>query len=142
MYSYLLVFAQFAIIIVMLLLGRGIFTSVAGMSVFAFGLLFGLWTLGHNRLGNFNVRPDIKAGCSMVDSGPYRYVRHPMYTSVLVMMLGVLISTPVGTEWVLFVLLFAVLSAKARREERLWCAHHPPYDAYREKTKMFLPFVW
>jgi protein-S-isoprenylcysteine O-methyltransferase Ste14 len=142
MYSYLLVFAQFAIIIAMVLLGHGVLASVAGMTVFAFGLLFGLWAMGHNRLGNFNVRPDIKEGCSMVDGGPYRYVRHPMYTSVLVMMLGVLISTPVWTEWLLFVLLFGVLSAKAKREERLWCGHDPAYGAYREKTKMFLPFVW
>lgn len=142
MYSSLLVSAQFAIVIAMVWLGRGLFASVAGMAVFILGLLLGLWALGYNRLGNFNIRPDIKTGCRMIDGGPYRFVRHPMYSSVLTMMAGVLTATPSWTEWLLFILLFAVLSAKARREEKLWCGHDPAYGAYREKTKMFLPFVW
>ena len=142
MYSRLLVFLQFFIIGLMLWYGRGIVTSFAGLAVFSAGLFFGLWAIAHNRLGNFNIRPDIKHGCEMISSGPYRFVRHPMYTSVLLMMAGVLVSTPIGVEAVLFVFLFIVLSAKARREEHLWCDYHNGYMAYKAKTKMFVPFVW
>ncbi len=142
MYSRLLVFLQFLIIGLMLWFGRGIVTSLVGLAVFSAGLFFGLWALAHNRLGNFNIRPDIKHGCEMVSSGPYRFVRHPMYTSVLLMMAGVFVSTPTLSEGLLFVLLFAVLTLKARREEHLWCGYHSGYTAYRSKTKMFIPFVW
>jgi len=141
MYSYALVTAQFAIIIAMALLGRGIVSSVPGLVIFTLGLAVGFWALGHNRLGNFNIRPDIKEGCDMVSGGPYRFVRHPMYTSVLGMMAGILVSTPTWTEILLFMLLVGVLTAKARREEKLWCVHHPGYASYRSRTGMFLPFL-
>jgi len=142
MYSYALVYGQFALIAAMLFLGYAGLASVPAAAVFAAGLGFGFWALAHNRLGNFNIRPDIRHGCDMVDGGPYRYVRHPMYTSVLGMMLGVLVGTPTVPELLLFAALLAVLSAKARKEERLWCDHHPGYAAYRTRTRMFVPFLW
>lgn len=142
MYSYFLVFAQFGIIGAMVLLGEHLFASLSGIVVSGTALLFGLWTLAFNRLGNFNIRPDIKAHCIMVDSGPYRLVRHPMYLSVMGMMLGVVVASPSWMEIVLYVMLFAVLAAKARREERLWCDHHPEYAAYKARTKVFIPFIW
>lgn len=141
MYSYALVAAQFVIIIVMAFLGRGMLSSFLATALFAGGLAFGLWTLRFNRVGNFNIRPEIKHGCEMVEGGPYRFVRHPMYTSVLGMMLGVLAGTPTWPEITLFVLLVAVLAAKARREEHLWCDHHPGYPAYKARTRMFIPFL-
>ena len=142
MLSPLLVFLQFFIIALMLWFGKGILTSIPGMAIFMIGLLIGLWALVHNRLGNFNIRPDIKHGCVMVNSGPYRFVRHPMYTSVLFMMLGVLIAAPTLLEMIFFIALFLVLSAKALREERLWCDHHQGYTAYKNGTKMFIPKLW
>ena len=41
------------------------------------------WTLIHNRPGNFNIRPAPKPQGVLVTSGPYRWIRHPMYTSVV-----------------------------------------------------------
>ena len=142
MYSYALVAAQFFLAGMMLYWAEGITRSLPAAAVFAAGLALGLWALRHNRPGNFNIRPDIKQGCGMVEGGPYRYIRHPMYASVLGMMAGVLVSTPTWRELAAFVLLVAVLALKARREERLWCNHHPGYDAYKKRTGMFLPFLF
>jgi len=142
MLSRLLVTVQFSVIALMVWFGWGIVTSPPGLGLFFIGALVGVWALAHNRLGNFNIRPDLRYGCEMVSSGPYRFVRHPMYTSVLMMMLGVLVSTPTLTELLLFAGLFAVLTAKALREERLWCVHDSRYERYRRRTKMFVPFVW
>ncbi len=142
MYSRLLVALQFGLIGVMLVLGRGIVNSPAGLALFAVGAAVGVWALAHNRLGNFNIRPDLREGCVMVNSGPYRYVRHPMYTSVLTMMAGVVVATPTVCEAVFFAALFVVLSLKALREERLWCEHHDGYVRYKRTTKMFVPWVW
>ncbi len=142
MLSRSLVFLQFFIIAMMLWFGKGILTSIPGMIVFMVGLAIGLWALVHNRLGNFNIRPDIKHGCEMVNSGPYRFVRHPMYTSVLFMMFGVFIAAPTLLEFGFLAGLFVVLSAKALREERLWCDHHQGYSAYKSETRMFIPILW
>ena len=45
------------------------------------GVLLGLWALSSNRLGNFNIRPVPRAGGTLVQQGPYRWIRHPMYAS-------------------------------------------------------------
>jgi protein-S-isoprenylcysteine O-methyltransferase Ste14 len=142
MYPHLLVFAQFSAIAAMVWLGRGIVTSPWGLAVFVAGVAVGFWALAHNRPGNFHIRPELRHGCEMVHTGPYRFVRHPMYTSVLLMMAGVLVSTPTLAEAGLYLMLFIVLTLKARREERLWCGHDPRYGEYRRTTKMFVPGLW
>src|SRR5450759_3418271 len=45
--------------------------------------VLGLWTLFHNRPGNFNIRPEPKASGRLVTGGPYRFVRNPMYSALL-----------------------------------------------------------
>jgi len=142
MYSRSLVFAQFFLIGLMALFSRGIFSSWLGMSVLLFGVLFGVWTIQYNRLGNFNIRPELKEGCALITTGPYRLVRHPMYTSVLLMSLGLAISTPIYLEWSSFLLLILVLALKAVREEYLWCEENAAYREYMDNSKRFIPFIY
>lgn len=142
MYSRALVFAQFFLIGLMALFSRGILSSLIGLSILGSGVLFGLWAIGHNRLGNFNIRPELKEGCSLVTSGPYRWVRHPMYTSVMLITLAMAVGTPTLPEWTAFALLTGVLALKANREEALWSAESESYQAYIEKTKRFIPFIY
>jgi len=139
-YPHLLVGAQFSLIGLMVFFSRGILHSPAAITVFLIGLLFGLWAIMHNQRGNFNIRPVLKDGCILITTGPYRFIRHPMYTSVILMMLGIFISTPTLPEAIMFLTLITVLYLKARREEHLWCDHHPEYPAYKERTKLFIPY--
>lgn len=142
MYSRSLVFAQFSLIGLMVVYSRGIFSSWLGMALFLAGALFGLWALRHNRGDNFNIRPDLKEGCDLITTGPYQFVRHPMYTSVMLMTLALAVATPVYLEWSSFLLLIFVLALKAVREERLWCEGSAEYKAYMKKTKRFIPFIY
>ena len=142
MYSRSLVFAQFFLIGVMIIFSQGVLSSWLGMSVLFGGIAFGVWTIQYNRLGNFNIRPELKEGCSLITTGPYRFVRHPMYTSVLLISLGLAISTPVYIEWSSFLLLFLVLALKAVREEYLWCEENRAYREYMRKSKRFIPFIY
>ncbi len=142
MYSRSLVFAQFSLIGLMVVYSRGIFSSWLGMALFLAGALFGLWAIRHNRGDNFNIRPDLKEGCDLITTGPYQFVRHPMYTSVMLMTLALAVATPVYLEWSSFLLLIFVLALKAVREERLWCEGSAEYKAYMKKTKRFIPFIY
>jgi len=142
MYSRSLVFAQFSLIGLMVVYSRSIFTSWIGLSTLFAGVLFGYWAIRHNRGGNFNIRPDLKDGCKLITTGPYHFVRHPMYTSVTLMALALAIATPTYLQWSSLAFLIAVLALKAVREERLWCEGSAAYKVYMTKTKRFIPFIY
>jgi len=142
MYSRSLVFAQFFLIGIMVIFSRGILTSWSALGILVLGTLFGLWTIRYNRLGNFNIRPELKDGCELITTGPYRFVRHPMYTSVLLITLALAVATPIYMEWSSFILLMLVLALKSVREERLWCEGSEGYKTYMKGTKRFVPFVY
>ena len=143
MKSKILVFIQFFVIFLMLLpLGEETCLFDVGVLFLILGGGVGVMALMQNRLGNFNIRPDIKASCELVTSGIYGLIRHPMYLSVLLMMSAFLWWYPSSYEFVLFGILFINLVVKLRYEEYLWCCDSEDYRKYMQKTKRLIPFVW
>ena len=140
-YAKTLVFLQFFIIGLMLFVSKGLLNSVLGLTIFNFFLIFGVIAINYNKLGNFNIQPKLKEGSTLITTGIYAYVRHPMYTSVIGMLLGVLISTPTLLEILLFIMLIMVLLLKAKKEESLWLKHDETYQTYKNKSKFFIPFI-
>lgn len=106
----------------------------------ATALVLAFWTLAHNRIGNFNIRPVPKAGGRLITSGPYRQIRHPMYTAVL---LGAAALAWVAhpAAWLAWAALCAVLWTKASLEERWMAQQHPAYAAYRQRSRRFVPWL-
>ena len=104
----------------------------------------GLWALSANQPGNFNIRPIPKPGGQLVQAGPYRWIRHPMYTSILLAGLAGGLGADANHRLAVaavLVALAAVLWAKAGLEERWMVAHHPAYADYRRGTWRFVPWV-
>ncbi|KYJ85741.1 methyltransferase family protein [Sulfurovum riftiae] len=139
-YSILLVILQFGTIGVMLLLANYRF-DLLSLIVFLAGVIVGIWALMHNRLGNFNIEPELKENCKLITTGIYKWIRHPMYASVTLMMLGVTLMDPRAVLWLLWLFLVNVLLLKAQREESLWISHDPCYHAYMKNTKYFIPYI-
>jgi protein-S-isoprenylcysteine O-methyltransferase Ste14 len=105
------------------------------------GLVVTLWarvTLGGNWSGSVVLKEDHE----LVQHGPYRYVRHPIYSGLLLMVLGFVIfagrlSTVVG-----FLVLFVGFWIKSRDEEQLLMDHFPrAYAEYRKRTRALVPFL-
>ena len=103
-------------------------------------LLF-IWVVFHNKLGNFNIVPEIKEGCKLVTSGPYKYIRHPMYTGVMLIALAEIVGAFAFWKLLVLFVLVVVLYLKASREENFWCAKTQEYENLKKHTKMFIPFV-
>ena len=99
----------------------------------------GLWALTANRPGNFNIRPAPREGGVLVAHGPYRWIRHPMYSAVIAFGLACAWSGAAPWAWLFFGALVAVLFTKAAYEERWMLEAHPGYAAYRKRTRRFLP---
>ena len=125
----------------MAFLSKGFFSSTFGLAIFIVGAIVGLWALTHNQLGNFNIQPKLREGSKLITTGIYALVRHPMYTSVIVMMLGFLVSTVSKIEIFLWLMLIIVLLLKAKKEESLWLEHDEAYESYKKSTKLFIPYI-
>jgi protein-S-isoprenylcysteine O-methyltransferase Ste14 len=113
----------------------------AGVAVCAAGIALSIWARRH--LGrNWGMPMSLKEEHELVTTGPYRVVRHPIYTGILIAMLG---STATGSPlWpILFVLFGGYFLYSATVEERLMLRQFPTqYPAYRRRTKMLIPFVF
>lgn len=110
-------------------------------ALWAVSAALGLWAVAANPPGNFNIRPMPKAGGHLVCSGPYRWVRHPMYTAVMLFSAACAWYTPMVLDWALMLALVAVLWAKASLEEGMMCAQHAGYAEYMTQTRRFVPWV-
>lgn len=138
----LLVALQFGLLAGLLVVAvRGNPLAPAPVALALLGVAVGLWAVACNRPGNFNIHPAPKAGGRLVSSGPYRWIRHPMYTALLLAGAGCAWASGGALGWGLWIALAAVLVAKTRLEERWMAQAHPGYDAYRARTRRFLPWV-
>jgi len=141
LYPKFLVFLQFTLAGIMIVFSDGFFTSTYALSIFIMGACVGAWALNHNKLGNFNIQPKHKDGSYLVTTGIYTYIRHPMYTSVVLMMFAFFIATPTWIEGLAFLTLILVLVLKANREEEALITIHADYGAYKAKSKYFIPYI-
>jgi protein-S-isoprenylcysteine O-methyltransferase Ste14 len=110
------------------------------MIAVASGLGFTVWARRH--LGrNWSSDVTVKQDHALVRTGPYRYVRHPIYTGILLALCGTALSI---NQWRTVVAVgFALLGLflKLRLEERQMRAIFPEYDEYRKHTAAIVPFV-
>jgi protein-S-isoprenylcysteine O-methyltransferase Ste14 len=111
----------------------------AGWGLLGCSAALGLWAMSANRPGNFNIQPLPRAGGVLVQHGPYRWVRHPMYTAVLAF--GAACALAAGTAGAVAaaLALLPVLWVKAGLEERWMAELHPAYADYRRRTRRFVP---
>ncbi len=141
LYPKILVTLQFGSFFVMAYFAKGFFNSPLAVGIFVAGAILGLWAIKHNSLDNFNIQPVLKKNAKLVTTGAYRYIRHPMYLSVILMGLGLLVANFSFLQFVLFVVLTVVLFLKAKREEMLWQECSAEYCEYKKRTKLIVPFI-
>jgi len=112
-----------------------------GAVLCATGIAFAIWARRH--LGrNWSGTPSMKVGHELITSGPYRFVRHPIYTGMLTALLGSALAG--GIVWLaILVVFFANFLYRLPVEERYMMQLFPDeYPEYRKRTKKLIPFVW
>ena len=105
------------------------------------GVTVAVFTLMHNRLGNFGIYPEPRAQARLVTSGPYRWVRHPMYSALLLLMIAAAAAHGHLLNVAGVLLVAVAVTAKARHEERYLLQRFAEYGAYRRRTRWFVPHV-
>jgi len=115
--------------------------ALTGTILCALGIAFSIWAraiLGRNWSSN----PSIKEGHELVQSGPYRFARHPIYTGLLLAILGTGIASGKYGDIMLFLTIAVMFTIKLRIEESLMQRQFAEqYTEYRKHTKALIPFV-
>jgi len=101
--------------------------------------LWAIWTMG---IDNFNVTPEVKRHARLVTGGPYRYIRHPMYSALLVGALALVLDVFSPVRLALWLVLFVDLLVKLSYEERLLGRDLEGYSTHMRRTRRLLPFIF
>jgi protein-S-isoprenylcysteine O-methyltransferase Ste14 len=112
-----------------------------GVLLTAAGIGFAVWARLH--LGrNWGMPMTMRAEPELVTSGPYAFVRHPIYTGMLLALLGS--GLVAGPLWfVIFAAALVYFTYSAVNEERAMAERFPAaYPGYRARTRMLIPFLF
>jgi protein-S-isoprenylcysteine O-methyltransferase Ste14 len=112
-----------------------------GVTLFTLGLIVAI--VGRVQLGENWAdieAAQVLAHQAVVSTGLYRYIRHPIYTGDLLLLLGLQLSL---NSWLVLGVLVLVpfVVWRAAREERMLAGRLPDYATYRAHTWRFVPFV-
>ncbi len=112
-----------------------------GLLLVIAGVAFACWAraiLG----GNWSSEVQLKQGHELIERGPYRYVRHPIYTGLLLALLGSALQLGEWRALLGFAIMFVSFWRKLRLEET-WLGEHfgPSYADYMRRVKALVPWV-
>ena len=137
-----LVIIQFALIAAIVLMAidevNEPWIYIGGVLFIAPGLItiyFGIKQLG----GSLTVHPEPKSGANLVETGLYKFVRHPIYTGLLLATFGSVVQSMAVVKLFVWVVLFLVLNFKAAWEEKLLAKKYSTYTDYMKRTGRFVP---
>ena len=136
------VIAQFILLVAIVWPLASLNISIIGILLILLSIFIALSALITNRPGNFNIRPQPKKTGVLIVHGPYKFIRHPMYSSLFFGCLGIMFCQ--FSYWKLgaWLLLVIVLALKARFEEKELRSHYAQYSEYQKTNKAFIPWVW
>ena len=140
--SFSFVFIQFLCLIVIFLSGPLMARQPVLLVLETLGLILGVWAILVMRIGHFNIAPDLLRGSTLVTSGPYRFIRHPMYSSLLLVSLAVVLDAFTVPRGIVWLILLVNMLLKLRYEENMLRGQLEGYDAYRQQSKRLIPFLF
>ncbi|WP_034271035.1 methyltransferase family protein [Actinospica robiniae] len=120
---------------------KGAVPKGIGLALWALGLGLAVWARVY--IGrNWGTPMSRKEDPELVTTGPYRRVRHPIYSGIVLAMIGTAVA--ISLYWLIVAALFGVYFAySARAEERYMTEQFPEaYPAYQRSSKMLIPFIF
>lgn len=111
------------------------YLSLLGFGVGFIGVSFSIWSLSHLKR-SFGLRAAVR---TLVTSGPYGRIRHPLYLGEIIHVLGIAILSATPAGFWLLVPSVALQVARAKIEERKFLRTLPEYAAYRVRTGFLWP---
>lgn len=140
--SILLVALQF-LFIVLLLTGTPLDNlSVWPAILIIMSFLLMLWALAAMQRSKWRIFPEPSAKAILIIHGPYRYIRHPMYSAIILGAAGLLTSYCTWLRLIMVISLAIVLISKLTWEEKMLSQKFEGYSSYCTHTKRLIPFLF
>lgn len=139
--SVILVILQVALIIFLLVDVKLQLLSIGAFIIFS-SIALGLWAIIAMRKSRFNVMPEPLHNALLITSGPYRLLRHPMYTAVILFAIGVSTMDYTLYRAIATLLLIVVLIIKLNREEKMLLKKFSEYENYKSSTYKLIPYIY
>ena len=142
-HSYLL-YIQLILLALLVYFGnlRAVFGNPFTLAIFSLGVI--ICVLSVVRLGakSFSPFPHPSKSNVHINEGVYKYVRHPLYSGLILAGVALLLSNLKLETFTVLITLVAILNIKADIEEEHLIDKHEGYKNYQEKTKKFIPYVY
>jgi protein-S-isoprenylcysteine O-methyltransferase Ste14 len=123
--------------------GQPLWLQVVGIMLMLAGALLLGWAMGENRHFESSVRIQDDQRHRVIESGPYRVVRHPGYVAGILLMVGV--AFVLGSAWAVVpaILVTVVFVVRTLKEDRFLHANLEGYRDYAHRTRFRLvPGIW
>ncbi len=135
------VIIQFSCIIYLILNARFENLALLEYLLLATAAIIGLMAVINMQVRNLNILPTLKDRHQLITYGIYRYIRHPMYSSVLLLCVALTLSNAHYVAQIVLLVLVLDLILKSNLEERLLIQRFDAYQRYKSKTGRFMPFL-
>ena len=106
------------------------------------GILIGLWAIYAVGPSRANIRPLPHPKGALITNGPYKFIRHPMYTAQLLVTAVWVINNNSIPYVVLWIVYLSILAMKLNFEEKQLLVQFPEYGKYKQHTWRLLPLIW
>lgn len=106
------------------------------------GIGLGVWSIMKIGARRVTLRPDVRPETQLVTAGPYRMIRHPMYTALLLFAGGFVFTPLEPWKAIAWLVLLCALIVKSRIEEQQLNEAFPEYAAYQNRSWRFVPYLW
>jgi protein-S-isoprenylcysteine O-methyltransferase Ste14 len=140
--SILLVTLQFVFILI-LLLGAPLRNIPAlGYVFIILSILLVLWAVIAMQKSKLRILPEPSVHAVLITNGPYRFIRHPMYTAILLASIGLLVLQFTWIRLAIAIALAIVLLVKLFWEEQMLSRKFEMYEQYTKSTYRLIPFIF
>ena len=103
----------------------------------ACGMIWALYSLTYLR-NRFSIVPEARG---LVTTGPYHFVRHPIYLGEIIAGFGLVLPTVLSLHLLVFCIFLGAQLARTYFEERMMRTVYPTYEAYARRTRRLIPFI-
>lgn len=141
--SSLLVFLQKLFILLFLISGPWFAKNIYLLIIEFLAIILGAWAIiTMVKRSKFRVNPEPAQNARLLETGPYKYIRNPMYSAIILGFGALLLDYFTLLRFSIYILEAVVLLKKISVEEKLLPETFKGYSSYKSQTRRLIPFVY